>query len=119
MQSENYRKSDVPLLEFDPDPQAILQPHGPKINGDIPERVLLCFFLDVFKQLLEAGKLVEVGRMASEMGPNPVYRMDHLGHSMLVVHPGSWFSPGSRLHGRDDRYRREKVYRLRRVWRAG
>ncbi len=88
MPTEMNLQWDIPLLEFDPDPQAILQPKGPKINGPIPERVLLCFFMDVFKQLLEEGKLVEVGRMASEMGPNPVYRMDYQDQSMLVVHPG-------------------------------
>jgi uridine phosphorylase len=81
-------KWDVPILEFDPDPRAIVQPSGPKITGNVPERVLLCFFLDVFKQLMEEGKLVEVGHMASEMGANPVYRMVHQGQSMLVVHPG-------------------------------
>ncbi len=88
MSSDKPEKWDAPILEFDPNPQAILQPHGPKITGQIPERVLLCFFLDVIRKLQEAGKLVEVGRMASEMGPNPVYRMEHLGQSMLVVHPG-------------------------------
>ena len=88
MSTELNKPWDSPILEFDPNPQAILQPKGPKINGPIPERVLLCFFLDVFKQLIEEGKLVEVGRMASEMGPNPVYRMEHQDQSLLVVHPG-------------------------------
>ena len=82
------QKWDAPILEFDPDPQAIVQPRGPKIAPPIPERVLLCFFLDVIQQLLQDGKLVEVGRMLSEMGANPVYRMDYLDRSLLVVHPG-------------------------------
>ncbi len=85
---ELNQKWDAPILEFDPDHQAILQPTGPKIAGSTPERALLCFFLDVIQQLRDAGKLVEVGRMVSEMGVNPIYRMEYLGQSLLVVHPG-------------------------------
>ena len=88
MPSEIKNQWDAPILEFDPDRKAILEPRGPKIDGPVPERVLLCFFLDVFKQLQADNKLVEVGRMASEIGFNPVYRMEHEGQILLVVHPG-------------------------------
>ena len=77
-----------PILEYDPAPTAIIEPRGPTLSEATPECAVLCFFQDVLKQLLEAGQLVPIGRLGSEMGDNPVYRMDYAGQRLLVAHPG-------------------------------
>jgi uridine phosphorylase len=77
-----------PILEYDPTPRAILEPTGPDLIESVPDRAVLCFFLDVFACLKAEGKLVEIGALGSEMGPNPVYRLEHAGQRILVVHPG-------------------------------
>ncbi len=77
-----------PILEFDPAPQAILNPPSIQLTEPVPERAVLCFFADVLKRLCAEGRLVQVGELASEIGANPVYRLEHAGQRLLVVHPG-------------------------------
>jgi uridine phosphorylase len=80
--------ADFPILEYDPTPQAIVEPQGPRLSEPVPDRAVLCFFLDVLDALKTEGKLVEIGNLGSEMGRNPVYRLEHAGQRLLVVHPG-------------------------------
>jgi uridine phosphorylase len=77
-----------PILEYDPNPNAIIQPQGPELSESVPERAVLCFFLDVLNHLRDQGQLVEIGVLGSEMGRNPVYRLEHQGQRLLIVHPG-------------------------------
>ena len=81
-------QADFPILEYDPTPQAIVEPEGPRLSEPVPDRAVLCFFLDVLDLLKAEGKLVEIGCLGSEMGLNPVYRLEHAGQRLLVVHPG-------------------------------
>lgn len=78
---------DFPILEFDPDRGAILNPPGPK-DQPIPARGLLCFFADVLAERLQRGELRQIGRLASEIGPNPIYETTLGGQRLFVVHPG-------------------------------
>jgi uridine phosphorylase len=77
-----------PILEFDPNPTAIINPSAVKLSEPAPRRAVLCFFLDVLRPLEADGKLIEIGRLGSEIGSNPLYRMDTLGGPLLVLHPG-------------------------------
>ncbi len=86
MQTNDH--SQAPILEYDPAPTAIIEPRGPALSEPTPERAVLCFFQDVLKRLLEAGLLVPIGNLGSEMGLNPIYRLEHAGQRLLVVHPG-------------------------------
>jgi uridine phosphorylase len=77
-----------PILEFDPNPTAIINPFAVKLSEPAPRRVVLCFFQDVLRPLAADGKLIEIGRLGSEIGSNPLYRMDTPGGALLVLHPG-------------------------------
>lgn len=77
----------APILEFDSDPNAILNPPVSTPPG-WSERVVLCFFQDVIRRLSEEGRLTHVHDLSSEVGPNPVYRLEKDGRAVLVVHPG-------------------------------
>ncbi len=78
----------APILEYDPAPHAILEPHQPTFSEATPTRAVLCFFQDVLKNLLAAGRLTPIGHLGSEIGLNPVYALDHAGQRLLVTHPG-------------------------------
>ncbi|HEX7567513.1 MAG TPA: hypothetical protein VF355_02995, partial [Anaerolineaceae bacterium] len=80
---ENY-----PILEFDPDPDAILNPHLTLLKNPLPEKGVACFFQDVLSQLADEGRLVKIGELSSEIGRNPLYRLEWEGPPMLVFHPG-------------------------------
>jgi uridine phosphorylase len=80
--------SPFPILEFDPDRQAILNPQKELLPEGSPDGCVMCFFQDVITPLVEQKRLQIVDSLESEIGSNPIYRMDHNGKSLLVVHPG-------------------------------
>ncbi|GAP09295.1 uridine phosphorylase [Bellilinea caldifistulae] len=78
----------VPLLEFDPAERAILEPRPVKLTQPAPPRAVLCFFQDVINRLRRKGRLKVIGRLKSEIGPNPLYILEENGQNLLVAHPG-------------------------------
>jgi hypothetical protein len=81
-------KLEYPILEFDPDPQAILFPQVDSIRGKLPEKAVLCFFQDVLQEHLRNGKLEIVGSLKSEIGLNPIYVTSLNNQWITVMHPG-------------------------------
>lgn len=81
--NDNY-----PILDYDANPEAILQPDQilPKI--DISPACVLCFFQDVLSDLKQTGHLRQVYELGSEIGPNPVFELDVNGRQVAVCHPG-------------------------------
>lgn len=62
-----------PILEFDPDPVAIIQPSPPVITRPAPPRAVFCFFSDLLHAMAAEGRLEEIGYFGSEMGQLPFY----------------------------------------------
>lgn len=79
---------DFPILEFDPTPTAIIEPHLVHSHKGIPERCVACFFAEVFETLKEQGRLKLVATQSSEIGDNPIYELDLDGRKLTVFHPG-------------------------------
>jgi uridine phosphorylase len=79
---------NAPILEFDPAGQAILEPRPVNLTRPAPPRAVLCFFQDVLNRLRRKGRLTVIGRLKSEIGPNPLYVLEENGQSLLVAHPG-------------------------------
>ena len=79
---------NIPILEFDPSPEAILNPHQAEPGAAVPERAVLCFFKEVLDELAEQGELRKIASLGSEMGRNPLYELDWQGRKLLVFHPG-------------------------------
>lgn len=77
----------APILNFDSNPIAVLQPEKMLEKQDISEHCVLVFFQDVITELVENGRLRQVYQLASESGPNPVYEMDVEGKRIVVFHP--------------------------------
>jgi len=77
-----------PILEFDPSPTAILSPQVTPLPEASPKRAVLCFFQEVLQRLLATGTLTPIGALVSEIGPNPIYALEHEESRVLVVHPG-------------------------------
>jgi len=77
-----------PILEYDPQSNAILEPHPPTLSVTPPGGAVICFFNDVLHSAEAEGRLQKVGAMNSEIGEHPVYLMHHFGRPLLVFHPG-------------------------------
>ena len=87
--------ADYPILEFDPDMQAILNPNRDSIlkamggmQQPLPSNGILCFFEDVLEEMLHSGKIKRIGHLISEMGENPLYELEFNGKRLFVLHPG-------------------------------
>jgi uridine phosphorylase len=78
----------IPILQFDPDPGAIIDPQKEIAPIPIAARAVLCFFQDVITDLERAGRLRKVYELGSEIGRNPVYELDVEGEAVALCHPG-------------------------------
>jgi len=77
-----------PILEFDPAPEAIIEP-GRVIEAiDIPLNCVLCFFQEVITDVCGDGKAKFVANLGSEMGTHPIYEIEFEGKRVAVMHPG-------------------------------
>jgi uridine phosphorylase len=82
--NDNY-----PILEFDPTPEALIEPSRIiKPFDGAPERCVLCFFQDVLDKLREEGRLTPLWIAHWEDGPHSVYRLEMDGRHLAVTHPG-------------------------------
>jgi uridine phosphorylase len=81
------KRQEIPLLEYDGTVPAILEPSKLIAPMDVPEQCVLTFFQDVIDGYRRAGRLVEVRRLGSERGHNPLYEMEINGRRLAVIHP--------------------------------
>lgn len=77
-----------PILDFDGEPEAILEPGRILKRIDIAEGAVVCFFKEIIDRVIEEYQARVVFRLRSEMGSHPVYEIDYQGQRLVVVHPG-------------------------------
>jgi uridine phosphorylase len=81
---------DYPILEFDPDPAAIIDPGSviEPIEG-MPEHCVLCFFHDVVQRFCDEGRAREIKSYPTDGGARRFYEFDcGLAHPVALIHPG-------------------------------
>ena len=79
---------DAPILEFDPDPDAIIHPHHVVDRIDrAPEHAVLCLFGEVIERLEREGAPV-LWELSAAHGVHPVYGIEVAGRPVAVFHPG-------------------------------
>jgi uridine phosphorylase len=77
-----------PILEFDPAPEAIIEPAKLIQPIGAPERCVVCFFQEVITGLEAEGRLTLISTRKSEIGGHPVYEMNVDGARLALFHPG-------------------------------
>ena len=80
--------NDYPILEFDPEPEAILEPSQRIGPMDVPEHCVVCFFADVINDLVESRRARKIASSISEIGEHPLYEIEYLGKRLSFFHPG-------------------------------
>jgi uridine phosphorylase len=78
----------APILEFDPSPDAVLEPHFAIKNFDLPAHVVLCFFRDAITAFVDALDGREIGRLGSEIGSFPVFEVELDGQRLAISQAG-------------------------------
>lgn len=80
--------NNIPILEYDPAPTAVIEPHVERFPTQLPDKCVLCFFPEVLQKLADGGQLQPIGHMYIESGHNPVYHLEIEGQTLTVTHPG-------------------------------
>lgn len=82
----------ISLFEDDLDVPGVIQPGDGmmplELDGAVPTAAVLCFFHEVLESMAGRGEARPIGRLSSEIGPNPLYVVDVDGADVLVAHPG-------------------------------
>ncbi|NJD04813.1 MAG: uridine phosphorylase [Ruminiclostridium sp.] len=76
-----------PILEFDPDRQAFIEPGRVIEPIDIAARCVICFFKEVVDRLANNGELKIITELRCEYGIIPIYEMDFQGEKIAVFNP--------------------------------
>lgn len=81
---------DVPLTEFDSDPDSFLVPSAPVASETLPEAAVLCFFPEVLEAWAATGRLRAIGAFSRQLGGATIYSWSGGGVSapVAVFHPG-------------------------------
>lgn len=77
-----------PILEFDPTPEAIIEPQKLIQPRDIPEHCVICFFAEVITWLQSHKDTQVIAHSQSEIGPHPIYEIEYEGRRLAFFHPG-------------------------------
>jgi uridine phosphorylase len=78
----------IPLLDFDPMREAILEPGKVIQRDDVPEHCVICFFAEVIAWVKENHSAREIWTSKSEIGLHPLYEIDYEGQRLAFFHPG-------------------------------
>ena len=78
-------KREFPILEFDPNPKAKIEPSNIMTKIDVPECCVITFFGEVINEMLHSDKLKQVGMFYSATINLPIYKTEYNGRSIAVV----------------------------------
>lgn len=79
---------DFPILEFDPTPEAVIEPTQALTRFEVPARAVICFFREVIEKVAVELGAREIGRLECEMGTHPVFEADYGGQRLAIVQGG-------------------------------
>ncbi len=77
-----------PLLEYDPDRQALLEPANIVKHRDVPEHCVICFFREVIEEVISEQHAKVIADNRWEDGSHPVYEILHNDQRLAFYHPG-------------------------------
>ncbi|RLC91844.1 MAG: purine-nucleoside phosphorylase [Chloroflexi bacterium] len=77
-----------PILEFDPAPEAIIEPASVVEPMDVPEHCVVCFFQEIIARLCQDGKAQVITERKWEDGVHPIYEIKVEGKRLALLHPG-------------------------------
>lgn len=77
-----------PILEFDPAPEAMIEPKRENEPRDVPEHCVICFFGEVLQKVIEQHKAIVAVENHWEDGNHCLYEISHHGQRLAFIHPG-------------------------------
>lgn len=80
--------AEFPILEFDPNPRALINADEHHARLDMPAVLVFCFFHDVIEKLVNDGIATQVHALRSELGAHPIYTIPVGDRRVCLMHPG-------------------------------
>jgi len=77
-----------PILEFDPSPEAFIEPAKIHRAYDLPEHCVICFFKEVIDKVVEEHNAKIVAKNRWEDGPHYIYEISYQDRRLAFFHPG-------------------------------
>lgn len=77
-----------PILEFDPSPEAFIEPSKIIQARDLPEHCVICFFREVLEKVIAEHDAKVVVKNWWEDGPHNIYEISYQGRRLAFFHPG-------------------------------
>ncbi len=77
-----------PILEFDPAPEAMIEPSKLVRLQDVPAHCVICFFKEVIDQVVSERQARVLLEHHWEDGPHPLYEIELDGKRLAFYHPG-------------------------------
>jgi uridine phosphorylase len=81
-------RNDFPILEYDPSPEAHIEPGRLLAPADIAPHCVVCFFQDVIRKVVAEHRGRVASMHGSEIGEHPVYEIEVDGRPLALFHPG-------------------------------
>jgi uridine phosphorylase len=78
----------VPILEFDPAPEAIIEAGRIIRPRDVPEHCVICFFQEAIAKVCAERQAATIFTPRWEDGPHPLYETAVDGRRLAFFHPG-------------------------------
>lgn len=77
-----------PILEFDPTPEALIEPSKVIRARNVPEHCVICFFSDVIEKIVSEQNAKIMIENRWEDGPHRVYEISYQGRRLAFFQPG-------------------------------
>ena len=77
-----------PILEFDPEREAFIEPSKVIRRREVAEACVLCFFQEVIDKVVAEHQARMVVENRWENGPHPIYEIEYQGQRLAFFHPG-------------------------------
>ncbi len=77
-----------PILEFDPSPEALIEPSRILKPRDVPEHCVICFFQETLEQIVEERQARMLFTDRWEDGAHVLYEIDYHDRRLAFFHPG-------------------------------
>ena len=78
-------KHEIPILEFDDNPQAVIMPTHEGLDLHLPEKCVYAFLEDEIERFAEAVGAKQVASFVSATKVYPVYVMEHQGEEICLA----------------------------------
>jgi uridine phosphorylase len=80
--------SSYPILEFDSEREAMIEPGRIIQRSDVPEHCVTCFFGEVVENIAKEHQAKVVVENHWEDGPHRIYEIEYGGHRLAFYQPG-------------------------------